>query len=581
MTMTREPSTLFYRGRHALVLGLFLAACATLVWRVVELQVTRHDFLQRQGDARYLRDVSIVAHRGKILDRNGEPLAVSTPVDSVWVNPALLARARPRWGELTALLGLDSKRLEAIAAQLGGREFVYLRRRLDPALAARVAALDIAGVNLQREYRRYYPMGEAAAQWVGVTNVDDAGQEGIELAYQKWLQGVAGTKRVLRDRLGHAVEDIGLVRAPRAGRNLMLTMDRRIQYLAYRALFQAVRRERARAGTVVVLDTTNGEVLAIANYPSFNPNNLADRRPERVRNRAITDVFEPGSTIKPFTIAAALMSGEYRADTPIDTSPGFIRVGGHTVRDARNYGRIDVATVIKKSSNVGAARIALSIPPRDLWQTLIHVGFGERTASGLPGETGGVLDHYFEWGRAKNATLAYGYGISVTALQLAHAYAAIANDGLLLPVRVVRSDAAGKATRVMPARVARALRRMLEGVVSRGGTGWRGRIAGYRVGGKTGTVKKPVAGGYSENRYLALFVSMAPLSNPRLVTVVMIDEPSAGRYYGGQVAAPVSVAVMSGALRLIGAVPDAPDAAIREVALGGGDLALAHAGLGR
>ncbi len=567
-------------ARHALVLALLVLAAAVLAWRTVDLQVNHRAFLQRQGEVRHLRVEEVAAHRGKILDRNGEPLAISTPVDSVWANPAQLAAARARWDELIAVLGLDRRRLEAVAAQRGRREFVYLARRLDPERAARVAALAIPGVNLQREYRRYYPMGAAAAHVIGFTNIDDVGQEGIELAFDERLRGTRGARRVLRDRLGRVVEEVAVLRAPRPGEDLRLTLDRGLQHLAYRALAAAVRRERARAGSLVLLDAVSGEVLAMTNQPAFNPNNLGDRGAARVRNRAVTDLFEPGSTVKPFTIAAALESGRFRPDTPIETSPGFYRLGRYTVRDVRDYGRIDVATVIRKSSNVGASRIALSLEPRELWQVLSRVGFGTATASGFPGEVDGVLDHYFEWGEVEQATLAFGYGLSVSALQLARAYAAIANDGLLPEVRFVLGGPRAAPRRVFSAAVARELRVMLEAVVGPDGTAPRARVPGYRVAGKTGTVRKPIPGGYADDRYLALFAGMAPSSRPRLVAVVVIDEPAAGRYYGGLVAAPVFAEVMGGALRLLGVAPDGPEALRRRVVVRGRSAAVALAALG-
>jgi len=558
-----------FRIRHYLVLAAFVGLGAGLVWRVADLQLTRGDFLQRQGDARHLRRVAVPAHRGNILDRNGAPLAVSTPVDSVWANPATLARVADRWDELAETLGLDAARLRKVAALAGQREFIYLRRRIPPDVAARVAALAIPGINLQREYRRYYPMAEAAAQLIGFTNVDDAGQEGMELARNDWLHGEPGARRVLRDRKGLAVENVELLREPRPGRDLTLTIDRRMQYLAYRALLSGVRSARARSGSVVVLDVRSGEVLAIANQPSFNPNNLHERAAATVRNRALTDVFEPGSTAKPFTISAALTSGRFSAASIIDTNPGTFKVGRLTVHDARNYGRIDLATVIAKSSNVGASHVALALEPRMLWDVLSRAGFGHRSSVGFPGEAAGVLSHFSEWGEVERATLSYGYGFSVNALQLARAYAALARDGTLPAPSLVRGERpAAAAMRVVPASVAATVRSMLEGVVAPGGTGRRAAIPGYRVGGKTGTVRKPVPGGYAKDRYTALFAGMAPMSDPRLVAVVVIDEPDAKRYYGGQVAAPVFAQVMGAALRLIGAAPDASGVEVRRVAVG-------------
>jgi cell division protein FtsI (penicillin-binding protein 3) len=427
---------------------------------------------------------------------------------------------------------------------------------VDPSVAGSVLALGIEGVYLQREYRRYYPMGEVTAHVVGFTNIDDVGQEGIELAFDEALRGVGGSKRVLRDRIGQVVADVERIRDPKSGRDLVLSIDRRIQYRAYRALLAAVNRNQARAGSVVVLDARNGEVLAMVNQPSYNPNNRAERIGSRSRNRAVTDVFEPGSAVKPFTIAAALDSGQFRSDTVVDTSPGYMKVGKYTIKDVRNYGRIDLSTIVKKSSNVGASKVALSLQPRDVWQTLSRFGFGLSTGSGFPGETDGVLTHYFEWREAHRATLSYGYGFSVTALQLAQAYAAIANGGMLSNAGFLPAESGMVGTRAVSEDVALQLRRMLESAVSPGGTGSRARIEGFRVAGKTGTVRKATSGGYSEDRYIAIFVGMAPISSPRIVTVVVIDEPSAGEYYGGRVAAPVFADVTEGALRLLGVAPD-------------------------
>jgi cell division protein FtsI (penicillin-binding protein 3) len=391
---------------------------------------------------------------------------------------------------------------------------------------------------------------------VGFTNVDDTGQEGIELAFENRLKGTSGSKRVLRDRTGQTVADVAPIRAPKAGQDLVLSIDKRIQYLAYRTLLAAVKHNRARAGSAVVLDARSGEVLAMVNQPSYNPNNRSDLVGSRFRNRAITDVFEPGSTAKPFTIAAALGSGRFGTDSLVDTSPGYLKLGKYLVKDIRNHGKIDLGTIVQKSSNVGASKVALALPPEELWQTFSRFGFGQVSGAGFPGEAAGVFNHYFEWGDVHKATLSYGYGISVTALQLARAYAAIANDGRLSPVTFEAADGKVKTTRVISEEVALKLRRMLETVVTSGGTGTRAQLDGYRVAGKTGTVRKVTPSGYSEDRYVALFAGMAPMSSPRIVTVVVIDEPNAGDYYGGQVAAPAFAEITQGVLRLLGVAPD-------------------------
>lgn len=554
---THNPAA--HRGRRGLILGLFAFGMLVLLARAFDLQVLKRDFLQGEGDARHQRVVAIPAHRGMITDRNGEPLAISTPVDSVWANPQETALAREQLPRLARLLGLDLDELQRRLAERADREFVYLQRHINPDLAREVMALGVPGVSLQREYRRYYPMGEVAAHVLGFTNIDDRGQEGLELAYDSWLSGQPGAKRVIRDRLGRVVEDVEQLRAPRPGKSLRLSLDRRVQYLAYRELKAAVQAHAARSGSVVVLDAATGEILAMVNQPAYNPNTRKGLRGELYRNRAVTDVFEPGSTIKPFTIAAALEAGRYDPSSLIDTAPGFYRVGGHTIRDARNYGTIDLGTVIMKSSNVGASKIALSLEPERLWSIFSRVGFGQVTASGFPGEAAGVLTDPRRWRELERATLAFGYGLSVTPLQLAQAYAVLAADGLHHPTRFVAEADAPPAERVMSASTARQVRAMLEGVVSPGGTGRRAAVAGYRVAGKTGTVRKVGAGGYTEDRYVAVFAGMAPASHPRLVTVVMINEPRTGGYYGGEVAAPVFSRVMSGALRLLDIPPDAID----------------------
>ena len=557
-----------FPARRIIVLLILAVATTGLMWRVVDLQLTHHDFLQSQGDARHLRVVSIPAHRGKVLDRNGEALAISTPVDSVWANPRELITQRNQWPQLSQILGLDPQRFARLIESRKRKEFIYLRRHVQPELASQVLALEVRGVHLRREYRRYYPRGEAVAHVVGFTNVDDEGQEGIELAYERSLRGVDGSKRVLRDRIGRVVEDVELLKVARPGKELYLSIDARVQHRAYRALLSAVTRRRARGGSAIVLDVHTGEVIAMVNQPSYNPNNGADRVSARFRNRAVTDVFEPGSTIKPFTIAAALETGRFRPDTRLNTAPGSMKVGRHTIKDVRNHGEIDLATIIKKSSNVGAAKVALSLEPKELWQTFSRVGFGNNTGTRFPGESEGVLTHFFNWGEIERTTLSFGYGLSVTTLQLAQAYAVLANGGLLPRVSFLRVDDPPEKVRVVSAETSRHLRWMLEAVVGAGGTGRRAQVPGYRVGGKTGTVRKSIVGGYSEDRYLAIFAGMAPLSDPRYVAVVIIDEPSGAEYYGGQVAAPVFAKVMGAALRTFGVAPDDRRVVDKRIALG-------------
>lgn len=560
---TPQPS---YRWRRTLVMVVMCLAVGLLGWRAVDLQIFNKAFLQQQGDARYLRVVPISAHRGAIVDRNGEALAISTPVDSIWVDPQPLLEDTKGLIRVAKKVALDPNRMKRQLEQRREREFVYLKRHATPDLARDVMALEASGVFVQREYKRYYPMGEVVAHLIGFTNVDDLGQEGLELSYDKHLRGTPGAKRVIKDRLGRIVEDVESIRVPQPGRDIALSIDRRIQYLAYRELKAAVQANRARSGSLVMLDVATGEVVAMVNQPAHNPNSRDDMQPSHMRNRAMTDVFEPGSTIKPFTVATALESGRYRTDTPIDTSPGWYRVGSKTIRDLRNLGRIDVATVLHKSSTVGASKIALSLPAERLWSMLTRVGFGAQVNVGFPGESAGSLAHHSTWRPIEQATLSYGYGLSTTVLQLAQAYTAIAGDGVQRPVSLLKVEAAPRGERVMSQRVAHQLRGILEAVVGPQGTAPGARVPGYRVAGKTGTAHKLVNGAYSEDQYVALFAGMAPVSAPRLVCVVMIDDPRGEKYYGGQVAGPVFSRVMAGALRLLDVPPDDLDALQTRVA---------------
>jgi cell division protein FtsI (penicillin-binding protein 3) len=542
--------------RRWFLLGLYMICMAGLLFRAVDLQVLNKEFLQDHGDARALRIVKIPAHRGMITDRNGESLAISTPVNSIWAVPRKVLSADSKLDQLAEYLQMDVEELRSLMKDRIGRQFVYLKRHVAPALAEQVMLLDIPGVSLQREYRRYYPAGEVISHVLGFTNIDDSGQEGMELAYDSWLKGSPGSKRVLKDRLGRIVENIESITTPDPGNQLVLGIDKRVQYLAYRELKSAVNHHKARAGTLVMLDVKTGEIIAMVGQPSYNPNNRTGLKSGHYRNRALTDVFEPGSTLKPFTIATALESGLYDLKSTIDTRPGFFKVGDHTIRDHRDYGVIDLATVIKKSSNIGASKIALSLEPLDFWSTLTKVGFGQATGSGFPGESSGYLNPYNNWSEVEQATTSFGYGISVTALQLAQAYVPFATDGMILPVSFLKVTEPVTTSRVFSAGVARQVRTMLETVVQKGGTGNKAFVEGYRVAGKTGTVHKSAVGGYSEDRYLSLFAGMAPASNPRLVAVVIIDEPQGDQYYGGLVAAPVFSNVMAGALRLLDIPPD-------------------------
>ena len=542
--------------RLLVVVGIVFAVAAVMLWRAVDLHVFNKEFLQSQGNARYMRTMPVAAHRGVITDRHGEPLAVSTPVDSVWINPAEFLTARTSWNKLTRLLSLKTDKVERLVLQRKKREFVYLKRHIRPDLAEQVAALNIAGVYLQREYRRYYPAGEVAAHVLGFTNIDDVGQEGLELAYNDWLRGESGRKMVIKDRLGRTIKHVESIQAAQPGKDLTLSIDRRLQYLTYRELKRAVLQYKAKSGSAIILDTQTGEVLAMVNQPSYNPNNRSKLNSYRLRNRAVTDVFEPGSTIKPFTVAAALESGRFKPNSIVNTSPGYFRIGKYVVQDVKNYGRINLSTIMAKSSNVGASKLALAISAKNLTDVHTRIGFGFVTGSGFPGEVGGIMNMPTEKQLVERATLSYGYGLSVTPLQLVRAYAAIANDGVMPHVSFIKVAQAESKTRVLSAKYAKQIREMLEVVVSKKGTGYRAAVSGYRIAGKTGTVKKASAGGYSDDRYVAVFAGMAPASKPRLAMVVTINEPRGDVYYGGKIAAPVFSKVMSGALRLLDIAPD-------------------------
>jgi len=553
-----------YARRQALVLGLLLVGFALLLGRAFERQVLEHEFLLEQGQRRYLRDLPLPAHRGQILDRHGEPLAVSTPMDDIWADPRHLRPDHPLIPELAGLLDLTPEALRQRLREAAGRGFVYLRHAVRPEISARIAALArrqrISGwLGRERTYRRFYPAGEVTAQVVGLTDTDEHGIAGLEKSYDTLLAGHAGLRRVIRDAQHRILAEVEQVRPARNGRDLRLTLDRRIQFLAYRELKRTVREHRAQGGSAVVLDARNGDILALVNQPAYNPNDRRHLTAKGLRNRAVTDRFEPGSTMKPLVMASALDAGRVRPDTPIDTDPGYLKVGRNLVRDHRNYGLLDATSVLTKSSNVGITRIALEFPPQDLWQTFHRLGLGQVPASGLPGETAGVLPAWQGWGRFEQATHAFGYGLSLSTLQLARAYTAVAGDGRLLPVRLVAGQDAAAPERVFSAATARTLRRMLETVTGPGGTATRAAIPGFRVAGKTGTVKKVVNGRYARRRYQALFVGLVPASDPRLVMAVMIDDPRGKAYYGGLVAAPLFARVMAGALRLLGVAPDALD----------------------
>ncbi|MGA2840246.1 MAG: penicillin-binding transpeptidase domain-containing protein [Steroidobacteraceae bacterium] len=551
-----EAQAKSYRWRSSVVLGLVMLGAVGLAARAVELQLLDHGFLAKQGDDRSMRVVKIAAHRGAITDRSGEPLAISTPVDSVWVNPQELNDNIDQLPKLAKALKQDPQFLARRITSNLDREFLYLVRHMPPDQAAHIKALGIPGVNLLREYRRYYPAGEVAGHVVGFTTVDDTGQEGLELGFDQLLNGEDGAKRVIQDLYGRYVENVESIRAPRPGRDLVTSIDLRIQYLAYRELKAAMQEYRAQAGSVIVIDVDTGEVLAMVNQPSYNPNDRDQLKPGLYRNRAATDIFEPGSSVKPFIMAAALASGQYRADSVIDTSPGFFKVGTKVEEDETNLGVIDLATILAKSSNVGTAKVALSLRPEQIWKTLHGLGLGQVTGSGYPGESAGTLSSYAHWRPVGIATLSHGYGISVTPLQLAHAYATIGAGGIKRPLTFERVSGPVPGEQVLDPKVANELVHMMEQVVEKGGTATRAALVGYRVSGKTGTAFKSIAGGYSTDKYMAVFAGLVPASHPKIATVVVIDEPSGDLHQGGQVAAPVFSNVMSGALRLMDVPPD-------------------------
>jgi len=543
--------------RRRTLIVLVLLGFAVLLGRSVYLQGMQKNFLQKKGDARYSRAMTLPAHRGMITDRHGEPLAISTPVESIWASPADVQAGPEQLKKLAALLEVKPADITKKIAN-HQREFVYLKRRLPPELADQVMRLGIPGIFMQREYRRYYPAGEITAHLVGFTGIDENGQEGFELAYQKWLSGKPGSRRVIKDRQGHIVEDLEAVKVPQDGKDLKLSIDRKIQYLAFRELSNAVQEHKAKAGTAVVLDAKTGEVLAMVNLPTYNPNNPKNLA-GRSRNRAIVDIFEPGSTLKPFTAAAVLENGNFKADTLIETTPGWFKVGGAIVRDVHPQGEITVAQAIQKSSNVGSAKMALTLQPQYLWGIFNHMGFGSPVNVGFPGEASGKLRNYKSWRPIEQATMSYGHGISLTLLQLARAYTVFANDGELLPISLLKLNEAPVGHQVFSTETARSVRDMLELVTQSGGTAPRAQIPGYRVAGKTGTAHKLGPGGYQADKYVSSFVGMAPASDPRLIMAVMIDEPSNGKHFGGTVAAPVFSAVMSGTLRMLAIPQDAPN----------------------
>ena len=542
--------------RARVLLGLMLMVLAVLLARAFYLQVIHNDFLQHQGDARYGRVIEISAHRGKITDRNGEPLAISTQVESVWAIPADVVVSSKQVNKLAQLVDMKAVDVKNRLSDTS-RDFVYIKRQLPPEQAKKVMDLGVEGVALRREYRRYYPSAAVSSHVIGFTDVDDNGQEGIEYAWQAQLGGKNGSQRVIKDRRGYIIEDVASVRVPKSGKDLVLSLDSKLQFIAYREIKAAVEQHHAKAGSIVILDAKSGEVLALANWPSYNPNNREKSSVELLRNHAVTDTFEPGSTMKPFTIASALESGKIRKNTLIDTKGGVFTVNGRTIHDTHPENIMSVTQVIQKSSNVGAAKIALMMPPKTFWQSLSDSGFGEPTGSKFPGEASGKLRDFKTWRPIEQATMSYGNGISVNLLQLARAYTVFANEGELKTITLLKQDVPTLGATVYSAATALAVLDMLESVVLPGGTAPLAQVMGYRVAGKTGTAHKLENGKYVD-KYIASFVGLAPASNPRLIVAVMLNEPAGKEYYGGQVAAPAFSNVMSAALRQLNVPHDAP-----------------------
>ena len=558
--LTIKSNGSLYPWRFRLVISMLLLCSVAVCWRIVELHVLDEGFLRNQGDKRSVRHVPIPAHRGQITDRNGEPLAVSTPVLTIWANPSQLIHQRAHWPALAAQLGMEHSTLADRIQASADKEFIYLRRRMVPVNGEAVMALKVPGVYSIEEYRRFYPAGEVAAHLVGFTNVDEKGQEGIELSYDHWLEGVPGKRQVLQDRRGRLIKDVQVVSNARPGNDLALSIDLRLQYLAHRELREALQAFEASAGSIVMLDVKTGEVLAMVNHPTYNPNNRANLKPDMMRNRALIDVFEPGSTIKPISMSAALASGRWSPTDQINVYPGTLQIGRYTIRDVSRApgGVLDLTGILLKSSNVGMSKIAFEVGGPAMHDTMQAVGFGQYTGLGFPGERVGNLPSFREWRQAETAALSYGYGLSVTTVQLAQAYAVLANHGRKAPMSLLRLSEPPATEQAIPQHVAQTMQGMLREVVEGTGGTFRAKVPGYHVAGKSGTARKTATGtkGYQQDAYRSMFAGFAPSSNPRLAVAVVIDEPTKGGYYGGLVAAPVFSDLMSNALRLLNITPD-------------------------
>ena len=549
-----------YPWRFRVVIGLLALMVGAICWRIIDLQVVDRDFLKGQGDARSLRHIPIPAHRGLITDRNGEPLAVSTPVTTLWANPKEMQASKERWPQLAAALGQNPQQLvERLTAQ-ASKEFIYLVRGLTPEQGQHVLDLKVPGVYGLEEFRRFYPAGDVTAHMVGFTDLDDHGREGVELAYDEWLAGVPGKRQVIKDRRGRLIKDIQVTKNAKAGKTLALSIDLRLQYLATRELRNAIAEQDAKAGSLVIMDVKTGEVLAMVNQPTYNPNNRRSMFPAAMRNRAIIDVFEPGSTVKPISMSAALQSGRWKPTDKVEVYPGSLQIGRYTIKDvSRSEGPIlDLTGILINSSNVGMSKIAFDIGGEAIYRVMSQVGLGQYTGLGFPGERVGNLPNHREWRKAETATLSYGYGLSVTALQLVHAYAALANDGKMVPLSILKVDKAPDAVQAIPKETAETVQGMLQQVIEAPRGVFRAQVPFYHVAGKSGTARKATVGskGYTENAYRSLFAGFGPMSDPRYAIVVVIDEPGKGGYFGGLVSAPVFSKVMSGTLRLMNVPPD-------------------------
>ncbi len=555
-----------YPWRFRVVIALLAVMVGAIAWRIIDLQVVDRDFLKGQGDARSLRHIPIPAHRGLITDRNGEPLAVSTPVTTLWANPKEMQASKERWPALAAALKQSPQQLAQRLEQQANKEFIYLVRGLTPEQGQLVLDLKVPGVYGIEEFRRFYPAGDVAAHMVGFTDLDDHGREGVELAYDEWLAGVPGKRQVIKDRRGRLIKDIQVTKNAKAGKTLALSIDLRLQYLATRELRNAIAEQEAKAGSLVILDVKTGEVLAMVNQPTYNPNNRRSMFPAAMRNRAIIDVFEPGSTVKPLSMSAALQSGRWKPTDKVEVYPGTLQLGRYTIRDvSRSEGPIlDLTGILINSSNVGMSKIAFDIGGESIYRVMSQLGLGQYTGLGFPGERVGNLPNHREWRKAETATLSYGYGLSVTALQLVHAYAALANDGKMVPLSILKVDKTPESTQVVPVEVAKTIQGMVQQVIEAPRGVFRAQVPFYHVGGKSGTARKATIGskGYTENSYRSLFAGFGPMSDPRYAVVVVIDEPSKGGYFGGLVSAPVFSKVMSGTLRLMNIPPDNLPAAI-------------------